>query len=82
MKVTKLTNIGPGLERLLREIDITTAEEFLDRDPEELYTKLEESRPGLHLAVLASFIGAHTDTPWYFIYHKTKKDYLRNKNNL
>jgi DNA transformation protein len=73
MKVTKLINIGPGLERLLAELDIHTAEEFLAQDPEELYTRLEKNHPNLHLAVLASFIGAQTKTPWYFIYHGVKK---------
>lgn len=79
MKVTKLTNIGPGLERLLFELDIQTAEDFLTRDPEQLYLELEKHHPGLHLAVLASFIGAHTGTPWYVIYESVKKDWLSRK---
>jgi DNA transformation protein len=78
MKVTKLTNIGSGLEKMLGEINIKTAEEFLAEDPYDLYEKLEKDRPGLHLAVLASFVGAHTNTPWYFVYHQIKKEYRDN----
>lgn len=75
MKVTKLTNIGPGLESLLASINIYTAEQFLAQDPYLLYEKLEKDRPGLHLAVLASFVGAHTETSWHVIYHEIKKEY-------
>jgi hypothetical protein len=79
VQVTKLVNIGKGLEKLLAEINVTTAEEFLKRSPVELYCELEKSHPGLHLAVLASFTGAHTGTPWYFIYHQLKNERLKPK---
>lgn len=83
MKVTKLTNIGPGLERLLAEVNIVTAEKFLKEEPEELYLRIEKKHPNLHLAVLSSFIGAHSGTPWFFIYKQVKKDFLSKhaKNN-
>jgi hypothetical protein len=74
MRVTSLVNIGKGLEKLLAEVDVVTAEEFLKEDPEQLYDKLEKKHPNLHLAVLASFIGAHSGTPWYFIYHEVKNN--------
>jgi hypothetical protein len=73
MKVTSLVNIGKGLEKLLTEIDIKSAEDFLKEDPEDLYYQLEKKHPNLHLAVLASFIGAHSNTPWYIIYEDVKK---------
>jgi hypothetical protein len=79
MKVSQLVNIGPGLEKLLAQINIKTAEEFLAADPRILYGKLEKTHPNLHLAVLASFVGAHTKTPWYFIYHQVKKDFTRSR---
>lgn len=79
MKLTTLTNIGPGLEKLLAEIGISKAEEFLNHDPEDLYRQLESKHPNLHLAVLASFIGAHTKTPWYFIYREVKAKYQGNR---
>jgi hypothetical protein len=79
MKITSLTNIGPGLKKLLAEIDITTTEEFLAAEPRELYDRLEAMHPNLHLAVLASFVGAHTKTPWYFIYSHVKKEFNQDK---
>lgn len=79
MKTSSLTNIGKSLSGLLAEIGIDTAEEFLKHDPEELYLKLEKTRPGLHLAVLASFYGAQSNTPWYFIYPTIKRDFLKKK---
>jgi len=79
VQVTKLVNIGKGLEKLLAEINITTAEEFLLKSPVDLYCDLEKKHPGLHLAVLASFTGAHTGTPWYFIYHEHKNDHRGSK---
>ncbi len=76
MKVTSLPNIGPGLERMLATINIKTAEELLASDPLDLYIKLEQKQPGLHLAVLASFVGAQNNVPWHLIYQNVKKDYL------
>lgn len=73
-KVTKLRNIGTGLERLLAEAGITRAEEFLQHDPYDLYFKLEKNHPNLHPAVLACFVGAHYNVPWYFIYKEVKKE--------
>jgi hypothetical protein len=77
MKVTSLTNIGKSMEARLAREGITTAESFLAHDPEELYFKLEKHEPKLHLAVLACFVGAHTNTSWYIIYNEVKADFLR-----
>lgn len=79
MDIKKLRNIGVGMEKLLSEINIKTKEEFLEKDPHELYDKLKRKHPSLHLAVLASFIGAHSDTPWYMIYGELKEEYTNEK---
>ena len=77
MKLTSLTNIGDSLEARLNTLGIHTAEEFLARDPEELYLLLEKDEPHLHLAVLACFVGAHTGTSWHYIYKEIKADFVR-----
>jgi nucleotidyltransferase/DNA polymerase involved in DNA repair len=82
MRVTSLLNIGASTEKKLAEVGIYTAEEFLKEDPEDLYNKLEKKHPNLHLTVLASFIGAHSDIPWYFIYHEVKKKKLGNNKHF
>jgi hypothetical protein len=81
MRSSKLVNIGAKLEKLLQEVDIASAESFLAEDPYELYKKLAKIHLGLHLAVLASFVGAHTGTPWYYIYHQLKKEHSSKKHS-
>jgi hypothetical protein len=77
MNLTSLVNIGKSMETRLNGLGIHTAEEFLARDPEDLYFLLEKSEPNLHLAVLACFVGAHTGTSWHYIYKEVKADFLR-----
>ena len=67
-KLTTLPNIGAITAKKLEKIGITTAEEFLARDPyqvfDELLTKVE---PTLCRCALAGIIGAHKKVKWNLI---------------
>lgn len=60
-----LRNIGPKLEEKLHLIGIYSIDEFLAKDPESLYEKLETTL-GCHVdpCVLYAFKGAQINLPW------------------
>ena len=65
MKLTTLRNIGVAMERKLRHIGITTAEELLERDTFEVFHALElDAGEPLHPGYLYALYGAKHDIPW------------------
>ena len=75
-KLTDLPNIGKTTAAKLEKIGIKTAEDFLKRDPydvfDELRTKVD---PTLCRCALAGIVGAKTGEPWHKITKKTAAEY-------
>jgi nucleotidyltransferase/DNA polymerase involved in DNA repair len=78
VKLTDLPNVGKMTALKLEKIGITTAEDFLKRDPyavfHELRTKVDRT---LCRCALAGIIGAKTGEPWHKITKKTAAEYER-----
>jgi hypothetical protein len=69
-----LVNIGPATEKNLQSIGINTADEFMSRDPYEIFSQLRRQvDPSLCRCALASLVGARLGIRW----HKITKDAAR-----
>jgi len=69
-----LVNIGPKIEKNLQAIGIETADEFMARDPYEVFAKLRKTvDPTLCRCALASLVGARLGMRW----HEVTKDAAR-----
>lgn len=69
-----LINIGPKTEKNLQAIGIATADDFMARDPYEVFAKLRQNvDPTLCRCALASLVGARLGMPW----HEITKDAAR-----
>jgi len=78
VKLTDLPNIGKTTAVKLEKIGITTAEEFLKRDPYEVFHELRAKvDKTLCRCALAGIIGAKTGEPWHKITKKTAAEYER-----
>ncbi len=77
-KLTELPNVGKTTAAKLEKIGIKTAEDFLKRDPydvfHELRTKVDKT---LCRCALAGIVGAKTGEPWHKITKKTAAEYER-----
>jgi DNA transformation protein len=75
-KLTDLPNIGKTTAAKLEKIGIKTAEDFLKRDPYdvflELRTKVDKT---LCRCALAGIVGAKTGEPWHKVTKKSAKEY-------
>ena len=76
--VTDLPNIGKTTAAKLEKIGIRTKEDFLKRDPYDVFHKLRKKvDPTLCRCALAGIIGAKTGEPWHKITKKTAAEYER-----
>ncbi|OGD10429.1 MAG: hypothetical protein A2Y86_08890, partial [Candidatus Aminicenantes bacterium RBG_13_62_12] len=67
-KLTDLPNIGRTTAAKLEKIGIRTKEDFLERDPYEVFHQLRKKvDPTLCRCALASIVGAKTGAPWHRI---------------
>ncbi|MEW6535326.1 MAG: TfoX/Sxy family DNA transformation protein [Candidatus Auribacterota bacterium] len=67
-KLTTLHNIGKVTAEKLEQIGIHTAEEFLERNPYDVFDELlEKVDPTLCKCALAGIVGAYHNTKWNFI---------------
>ncbi|MFH0792091.1 MAG: TfoX/Sxy family DNA transformation protein [bacterium] len=74
--LTTLPNIGKVTSLMLKKIGINTAEEFLTRDPYEVFDELiDEVDPTLCRCALASIVGAKQGKKWHTITKQTTKHY-------
>ena len=72
-----LRNIGKVSAEKLMLIGINTAEEFLERDPYQVFDELlEKVDPALCRCALASIVGAKLGKPWHKITKETAAEYL------
>ena len=76
MNLTELPNIGKTTAAKLEKIGIKTAEDFLKRDPYEVFhelrTKVDKT---LCRCALAGIVGAKKGVPWHKITKDTAKEY-------
>lgn len=71
-----LMNIGPVSEAKLRRIGISTAEEFLRRDPYDVFAALRRKvDPTLCRCALASIVGAKLGLPWHQVTKASAREY-------
>jgi hypothetical protein len=71
-----LPNIGKTTARKLRQIGITSKEEFLKRDPYKVFDELREKvDPTLCRCALAGIVGAKKGIPWHRITKDSAKEY-------
>jgi len=71
-----LPNIGPVIEKKLKRIGIFSKEDFLCRDPYEIFDALRrEVDPTLCRCALASVVGAKLGQPWHRITKATAREY-------
>lgn len=71
-----LPNIGKTTAVKLGKIGISTPEEFLSRDPYDVFDELlDKVDPTLCRCALASIVGAKTGAPWHKITKQTAKEY-------
>ncbi|MGB8957525.1 MAG: helix-hairpin-helix domain-containing protein [Candidatus Aminicenantales bacterium] len=77
-KLTSLPNIGKTTAAKLEKIGIKTPEDFLARDPYDVFHELKTKvDPTLCRCALAGIIGARTGEPWHKITEKTAAEYER-----
>ena len=74
--VASLPNIGKTTAEKLRVIGIQTKDEFLRRDPYEIFDALRKKvDPTLCRCALASIVGAKKGVPWHKITKESAKEY-------
>mgnify|MGYP001014097959 FL=1 len=74
----ELVNIGSVIEQKLIRIGIRTKEEFLKKDPFEVFDELlEKVDPTLCRCALASIVGAKAGLPWHKITKHAASDYQK-----
>ncbi len=71
--ISSLTSLGPKSEAMLAEIGINTADEFLARDPYEVYADLHRAGMQIGLNGMYAFISAHEGISWLEV-AKTQKE--------
>ena len=71
-----LPNVGKVLEENLKRIGITSREEFLKRDPYQVFDELKERVDStLCRCALAAVVGAKKGVPWHKITKDTAREY-------
>jgi len=72
----RLTNIGPVTAKKLNQIGIFSKEDFLRRDPYEIFENLRQQvDPTLCRCALALIVGAKLGLPWHRITKTTAREY-------
>jgi hypothetical protein len=71
-----LANIGPVTEKKLKQIGIFSKEDFLCRDPYEVFENLRQKvDPTLCRCALALLVGAKLGLPWHQITRTSAREY-------
>lgn len=71
-----LINIGPVTEKKLNQIGIFDKEDFLSRDPYEVFENLRQNvDPTLCRCALALLVGAKFGQPWHRITKASAREY-------
>ena len=74
--VASLPNIGKVIAKNLEKIGIVSAEEFLSRDPYDIFDELlDVVDPTLCRCALASIVGAHRGVKWHTVTKQAAKEF-------
>ncbi|HEX7503222.1 MAG TPA: TfoX/Sxy family DNA transformation protein [Acidobacteriota bacterium] len=74
--LTSLANIGAVTESKLKRIGIRSAEDFLRRDPYQVFAELRQKvDPTLCRCALALIVGAKLGQPWHRITKASAREY-------
>ena len=74
--LTSLRNIGSTTARKLGQVGVRSAEDFLARDPYELFHTLRRKvDPTLCRCALAGLVGAKLNAPWHKVTKRSAKEY-------
>jgi hypothetical protein len=74
--LTALANIGKVTERKLKQIGIRSAEDFLRRDPYQVFEELRQKvDPTLCRCALAVLVGARLGQPWHRITKASAREF-------
>ncbi len=77
-ELTSLINIGKNTASRLRQIGIYTADDFLVRDPYEVFEELKVKVDGtLCKCALAGIVGAKVGVPWHKIVKEASEEYKK-----
>ena len=77
--LTTLPNIGKVTAAKLRGISIATAEEFLARDPYEVFTALLSQDPTLCRCALSGIVGAHRGLKWNLVMEEAVNEFAKRR---
>ena len=78
--LTSLPNIGNVISKKLEKIGIMSVEDFVERDPYEVFDELLiKVDPTLCRCALASIVGAHLGVPWHKITKESAKHYEKTR---
>jgi nucleotidyltransferase/DNA polymerase involved in DNA repair len=76
LKLIDLPNIGKTTALKLEKIGILTAEDFLKRDPYDVFHELRQKvDPTLCRCALAGIVGAKTGKPWHKVTKSAAAEY-------
>lgn len=73
--LTNLINIGPKIAERIEELGIKTSDDFLSRDPFEVFNEMQKRDPSLCRCALASIVGASTGITWHKIHKKAAGEF-------
>ena len=76
-KLQELTNIGTVLAKELTEIGIESVEDFMSRDPYDVFELLLKKDPTSCRCKLASIVGAHEDVKWHTVTKKSAEEWVK-----
>jgi len=76
--LTSLPNIGRVTADQLKKIGITTKQQFLERDPYEIFGELlEKVDPTLCQSALAGIVGASKGVRWHLVSKESAKEFVK-----
>ena len=76
MKMDSLKGLGPKSIKMLNTIGITSYQQFMEKDPYDIYAKLKKEFPDLSMNMLYALIGAQEDIHWQEVASKRKTEIL------
>ena len=75
-RIRDLKGFGPKSEEILAQVDIHSVDDFMARDPFELYKQLKAKVKGTGLNSIYAIIGAREDIHWQEVANTRKEEIL------
>ncbi len=76
MRLRDLKGLGPKSEEMLAKLGVLSVDEFLVRDPFELYVSLKEKTPSVGLNMLYAMLGAQEGVSWQEVARQRRMEVL------